>query len=35
MQIAKSRMILNNQDCIYVNKKIQTSNLSPIMIFWF
>jgi hypothetical protein len=24
MQIAKSRMILNNRDYIYVNKKIQT-----------
>lgn len=35
MQIAKSRMILNNQDYIYVNKKIQTSNLSQIMTFWF
>lgn len=35
MQIAKSRMILNNQDCIYVNKKIQTSTPAQLMVFPF
>lgn len=35
MQIAKSRMILNNQDYIYVNKKIQTSNHIQLMAFSF
>lgn len=33
MQIAKSRMILNKQDYIYVNKKIQISMLIQIMAF--
>jgi hypothetical protein len=35
MQIAKSRMILNKRDCIYVNKKIQTSVLIQITTFSF
>jgi len=35
MQIAKSRMILNKLDCIFVNKKIQTSALIQIMAFLF
>jgi hypothetical protein len=35
MQIAKSRMILNKLDSIFVNKKIQTPMRIQIMAFSF